>query len=48
MSADCPARRDKSSYTTMPLKYVLVIRAHLRELAMRLFGEFKRNGFTAD
>ncbi len=48
MSADRSARRDASSYSTMPLKNVLVIREYSRELAVRLFGEFKRNGSTAD
>ena len=48
MFADRSARRDDSSYTTMPLKYVLFIREHLCESAVRRFDEFKRNGFTAD
>ena len=39
MSADCPARRDDSSYSTMPLKYVLFIREHSRTSAVKLFGE---------
>ncbi len=39
MSADRPVRRDESSHTTMPPKYVLVIRAHLCESAVKLFGE---------
>ena len=48
MSADRSARRDDSSYSTVPLKYVLFIREHLCESAVRRFDEFKRNGFTAD
>jgi hypothetical protein len=48
MSADLSARRDDSSYSTMPSMYVLFIREHLCESAVRRFGEPKRNGFTAD
>ncbi len=38
MSADRPARRDGSSHTTIPSKYVLVIRGHSCQSAVRLFG----------
>ena len=48
MSADRSARHEDSSYTTVPLKYELVIREHLCKSAVRRFGEFKRNCFTAD
>ena len=48
MSADRPARRDGSSHTTIPSKYLLVIREHSRESAVRLFREPERNCFTAD
>ena len=48
MSADRPARRDGSSYTTIPSKYLLVIRGQSRQAAVRLFTEPERNGFTAD
>ena len=48
MSADRPARRDGSSYTTIPSTYVLVIRRHSRPSAVMLFLEPKRNCFPAD
>ena len=48
MSADRAVRRDDSSDTTVPLKYVLFIREHLCKSAVRRFDEFKRNGSTAD
>jgi hypothetical protein len=38
MHADRSARRDESSFTTMPSRNVLVIRAHSRTSAVRLFG----------
>ena len=39
MSADRPSRRDGSSYTIIPSKYLLVIRGHSRLSAVRLFDE---------
>ena len=39
MSADRSARHEDSSYTTIPLKCLLVIREYSRESAVRLFDE---------
>ncbi len=39
MSADRPAQRDGSSYTTIPSKYVLIICGHSRQSAVMLFDE---------
>ena len=40
MSADRATRRDGSSYTTIPSQYVLVIREHPRESAVKLFANY--------
>jgi hypothetical protein len=48
MHADHPVQRDGSSHTTIPSIFFLVICAHSRESAVRLFGEIKQNRSTAD
>jgi hypothetical protein len=48
MHADHPVQRDGSSHTTIPSISLLVIREHLRESAVMVFGEIKQNRCTAD
>jgi hypothetical protein len=48
MHADRPVQRDGSSHTTIPSMSLLVIREHLREPTVPLFGELKQNSGTAD